>query len=561
MRRRSLWRFGVFLWPLFALPVWGLQTESILLRTGDPIVGVGRLETIARVAVIDDGAWYCQAGTDHPSNARDAVVLRHGFPAFREGDFLAAPPGARVRSFHGWDVDAAGNLLWELTLSGPGIVDGERRALYWNGRLLARRNQPAELDDWAPGTVWNAFGPRLFGPGNTILVAGSLWETGTTGPREALVAATIDSQGNPGAWTTRVAAGWTLASVGLEIRSISQRETSLAFNARGEFLWSGKRQGPNHSDGLLMLGLDHILAQEGNPAPVEGRSFASFEQSQVALNDFGEHAFSCNLNVDPLSPELIESNYLLVKDGRKFAQEGDLLSAMDAPLDNPQGTPLFLTNSRDLFWGARVRETPTRQDQAYMRNYEVIVREGRTFVDGQLVVALDRTSAAFRVSKAGRFFLGQVELEEDGPALLRVDYGAAVPVEGCDETKGTLEVVGGYAIAGSSLRIAMGEAQAIGSQAVFVLSRDSALDGSNCGITLPLGELLLRPPFAGAHFGPIWVLGPVTFRIPLPFEPGLIDSVWYAQGFFYASNQRSDGTANIPEWKPTNGLRIEVGAP
>jgi hypothetical protein len=193
-----------------------------------------------------------------------------------------------------------------------------------------------------------------------------------------------------------------------------------------------------------------------------------------------------------------------------------------------------------------------------MRNYAVIVREGRTCVDGQVVVGLDRTSEAFRVSDSGRFFLGQIELEDDGPATLMVDYGSAIPIMGCGEGLGTLEVVGGYAVAGAALRIALGEAQEIGSQAFFFVSKDSWLDDAGCGKTTAVGELLLRPPFVSAHAGPIWVLGPVLFDIAFPVELALVDSTWHGQGFFRAP---SNASARVPDWKPTSGLRIEVGAP
>ncbi len=531
-------------------------SQTQLLEEGSPVIGVGRLETIQRSLVLDNGTWFAQVGTDYPTSTQDGVALRLGFPILREGDPLPSPSGARVRTFGGWNVDGGGNLFWEIELTGPGIINGNRQALYWNTRLLARQAGPTGLPEF-PGSSWSAFGARLPGPDGRLWFTASIDDPAVPNPRSLLATTTLRADGSASPLEVLAVTGRELAGVGL-VRSVVLQGTSATVNARGTLLWAGKRAGPVETDGFLALGLDQILVAEGDPAPVDGRRFSSFEGCEVALNDREQYAFTCHLNSSPLSPEEIASNYLLVKDGAKFVQEGDSLPALGAPLDNQPETPLLLSNSGDLYWAARLRNTPMGLDGAYMRNHDVLIRKGQTYIGGQLVVELDRSIDAFAISPSGRFFLGKVELRDTGNALVMVDHGATIPIPGCGAGAAVLDVVGGSAVAGSSLRMAMDDAQSIGAHTLFCVTKDARLDSRGCGLRTPQGELFLSSPIVALLAGPLWILGPTLFDVPIPAELGLVDSVWHGQGFFLAPPNAPMGTA---AWKPTNGLRIEVGAP
>ena len=106
---------------------------------------------------------------------------------------------------------------------------------------------------------------------------------------------------------------------------------------------------------------------------------------------------------------------------------------------------MWVSPAGELFWAARVRHAPTNQDEAYMRGHAVLIREGVTRVEGELVTALAGDDDAFTLDPGGRFFLGRVELQEAGEALVLIDLGGVEPFGGCRSPGSDLRRVGGSA--------------------------------------------------------------------------------------------------------------------
>jgi len=206
------------------------------------------------------------------------------------------------------------------------------------------------------------------------------------------------------------------------LRALPESDNDIALNERNEWMTiaqTGPRTPSDNdwstgTDGLVILN-GVILAAEGSPSPVAGRNYAVlFPGSEVALNDFGQHAFTATLDGD------MASDFLLVKNGQKYVQDGDVLPAF-APhaLSVASGAPLCLANSGDLFWFAATDDPDASRDQAYMRNHDVIVQEGVTQVAGLTVMRVSTAGDAFAVSR--------LECQD---TARQMNFGCAVPSDG-----------------------------------------------------------------------------------------------------------------------------------
>ena len=553
---------------LLALPLLVPQSTSVELQFGDPLLAMGRVEEIGSFSVTNAGSWLAFVRSNQ-SSARDRLLLREGLPALLEGDQLPNPPGSRVRDFNSLDSVGPGDIVWRVELFSGGLETDEREGLYWNARLIAQRHrelaplfQEKLHQNLGPDLRWAELGAPRFGSKNHYGFVAEILQAMDELTPSVLFEVEIDDNGEIVATHRRALSGDELTfDVPTTLRWIDPRGVALSINRRGDFLWAGKSNLPVFEDGVLMQNAT-LLAREGQPAPVPGRRYGSFEGCELALNDRGDYAFTCHLESDPLRPDEVSSNFLLVRNGQAFAQEGDVLFALGSPLDNQRETPLFLGPAGEVFWGAKVRGPFRSQDEAYLRNHEVLIQEGVTEVAGRLVLGLENVPDAFHVSRNGRFFFARVQLEvsndQSEAALVSMDLGSIAPLPGCREERASLELVGGLAIAGGRIEFLFDDAQTEGSQGFLLVSNDTATDSSGCGLIGPFGELLLRPPFLETQAGPIWIADGAPFALNLPPDPLLVDAAFGIQGFFVAPPNPRPGTTRL---KSTQAWRIEIGAP
>jgi hypothetical protein len=293
-----------------------------------------------------------------------------------------------------------------------------------------------------------------------------------------------------------------------------------------------------------MLNMHFILALERSPSPV-GATWNALFQTRAAINDRREYAFSGSLN----GP----NPYLVVKNGFKFVQGGDVLPAFSTnPIAIGGAAPIFIANTGDVFWRAET----TSNESAFMRNHQPIITQNRTVVDGRLVTKLEEDGQCFASSRNGRFLAGRVEFGNNNDAILFADFGLVLDIPGCyDNNLGVLTHESGQPLVGDHLEFAMHNGQGAGALAKIVFSLRQRIPGSDCGVNFPFGEVLT----SGAHrigiaYLPPWNgTDPTRVNIAIPNSLSLVDVVLFAQGYF-----RMPGTRNL---RLTNGMRIELGAP
>jgi len=537
-----------------------------LVEQGNPIPGVGSVNFVRNLIVNDEGVWVVAAQANAPM-AVDYSILRFGFPALNEGDPVVEPAGATVR-MNGSNgaprmrMDDQGRFYWALTLTGPPVTGATNQGIYWNTRLIAQKGVPIGAPGFPSEATWTSFSMFDRLGEDRLIVAGAADLTPGIPDlnQTAILEYTLGDFGEVLSTRGVIVRGDGLPAVPgetfLRIHP-SNGFRALEANAAGEFIWAAQtEEGSQH----ILLGTEIVLASTNVPIPspnpaLDGRTFSNFENVEVGLNDFGDYAFTAELN--GAGDELLETtNTILFRNGEGYVQEGDAFAGLSGGVIHEFGAgPVYVANSRDLFWVANLRNALSEENRAYMRNREVLIRKGRTTVDDREVTEIPDSPNSFHVSDDGRFWVGQVFLD-DASASAWIDLGLVLELPGCTGNEGRLRRVAGSAIVGGSFTLGFSNGPAPGSNTLFAIAPRFA-GNPECGVATPFGEYFLGGSIEVLIVGPSWVSGTALRVVDVPNRVELVDSTWFGQGFFFHPN----GTSASEPVRLTNGVRLELGAP
>lgn len=525
-------------------PAAAAQSPNTPLREGDPAPGGDHVTAVTVPLIDDDRTWLALVDTDRANVFQDGLVLRNGAEYLREGTPLVDPAGTELDEFSSlWWSGGKLSAVLRIRFAVGVVAD----ALYHDGLLLALESDRVGMSGVSAAAVWDRFHVVRSTPSHTVFALCEINDPDVPGPREgALVRFVLDDSGTVLAKEIMLVEGQHVAALGESVTLLPTTEGALALNARSDFVTTV--QTPSGS--AVLMNLDTVLAREGMPSPVAGRNYRLLNSlPRVSIDDLGGHAFVAVLDGDAAS------DFCIVKDGQKFAQEGELLPAFGTrPLDLAFASPLHLANSGDLFWLAR---STGGNDEAFLRNDRVIVQRNKTSIDRHLVTRVELGPQAFNVSPDGRFFFGRVELEGIGDALILVDFGLVVPLPGCHGNTGRLRKAGGDARVGTRLTLELDGGQAPGVVPLLFVGSRASRPGSPCGIRTSAGEVFYDPASVVATLtGAPWNGAPVTIDLDIPASLALVDHEFFVQGAFV-----NQGSGPARRRLLTNGLRLEIGAP
>lgn len=519
------------------------QSIDTLVKKGDTIIGVGAMVAMSYLGINDSKTWMAQLATDFLDSTRDGCILSNGFVSLREGTPLFAPVGSTLDEWNSINLTNRGDLAMILRAK-PSVgasVDGAFRNLV----PVAMRAAPIVSPHLGPGSTWDSFAVVKMNSNNEMFILGEIANPAVSRSKErSLVRYRLDDLGNILETTVLGTEGMTVPA-GIRLvgaTCLGNNEHILSVNENGDFITFIANEGNQ----ALVINMERIVAQVATPSPV-GKPWRVLTLSRAALNDRGDYAITGSVGV----PADVDG-YLIVKNGQKFAQQGDVLPGFSSNLQAGSSAPVYLANTGDVFWHARVANA-----DAFMRNYEKVVQAGSTIIAGNLVTTVNGAENGFSISPNGRFFAASVELQSIGTAALFVDFGLVLELPGCSANPGKLSHVSGKALVGNEFQLAMDEGQAAGAVASLFFSGRPLLSMAGCGVDVPpYGELMLAPPILGPRSLPVWDgANPSLATIRIPNRISLVDSVFFAQGFFL-----SPGHPTEP-FRMTNAMRIEVGAP
>ena len=550
------------------------QTVELLVRENNPVIGLGQIQTIQNLVINNNGGWLVLADTDGPTSM-DYTVLRQGFPAIGESDPVADPLGATVNSLANstWRYDDAGNILWNFRIAGDGVTAQTDSCLYWNTRLLARERFEVEATsgEISPGTFWKTFYSYDFAGPDRVIVFCELDDPNIPNVSDdAVVEILINEFGFVIETNVLIVEGQTFPmdldptdddDMVFEGFASATNFHFAGVNRFGDFIW-GPETTAAANESYMLVNFDTIAAREGQvfEAPgnpdLDGRNIDNFSQFEADINDFGDYFHTAGLN-GPANTPLADSNAILMLNGEVYIQEGQTLPSLNgATIGNTTNAPLYISNSRDTYWVADLRNTLASEDVAYMRNHEVFIRKGQDFIGDFLIQELRTAPNAISVSKDGRFWMGEVVLQGSIDAALMVDFGLALEIPGCVGNPGTMTVRDGTARVGEQLRLNLDNGQAPGVSTIMLISGRPPI-GGDCGSITPFGELLAVAPYAFIGVGPAWVGPPAIFNLNIPNNLSLVDTTWYAQAMFFDLSDTLPGE----DVRLTNGMKLEIGAP
>lgn len=521
--------------PAALAPLASAQTIQTLVLEGDSIPGVGNVSRVDNLAINDLGGWSVELDTDNADTDADSVVLREGVLYLREGQSLAAPAGALLDSFDALTYNDAGESLWNFFLDGTtGIFDDS--GIYVGEELLIQEGELSTAAGFTPGTSYvGFFETKIDDLGSAVVLATVDDPAISSTVDQAFVRLFFDTAGQLGAEVVLQKEGDVLPGQTESVNTFGTNPHQFAWSDNGQLMFFADLTGDSATDGVIYLG-GVLLAQEGAPSPVAGRSWSSLSSPELDLTDFGSYVFSGSLSGDS------SSNLLIVRDGLKFRQEGDTLPAIGAgnAFTSFGSGPLRISNAGDVLWYGDWDDPNTDTDTGLFLNDELLVQEGVTSIGGVLIDNLRGIQDGYALSENGRYVLFEAELEGSTDGLFLIDRAHGMErVDACTALNAAeLDYWSGGTSIGDTLVLALSGAASPGDPALLGLATGPAPSFPPCGLPIAgIGEILIDvlPPFplvipvgaAGVPSQP-----PTAAPLSIPNNASLVGSeVWLQGGF------------------------------
>jgi hypothetical protein len=401
------------------------QAPEMVLRIGDAVPGAGAITDIERVHVAGGGSWRAQVRTNDP--VAHTVLLAPAYVDVTTGSALASLGGGVVSGLRAGSWDLFTIPTWIADVSGASFA----QALMFGTGVQFQSGAAATTytTQFPVGSTWRSFDELYYTPNNpAYLMRGSIddplggkpdlsfaavaWHGGSIGALSHVDVIALESELAPG-----------LARTIEHVRSESGRAQLDLWG--GRVLWSCDLDGSTLDDGCVFLtvaGPVHtttLLAREGSPSPVAGRTWGALEDISVFVNGQGKWALRAQLDAsDPSNDEV------LVRDGAVFAREGEVHAATSPwPIESLGAVRPWIDDHGAMLWFARWNDpaTPGADEALFLGDLE-LVRTGATSVAGLQLVDIESgpDSASLELIQGEQVvFVGS--LSDGTRGLLRVD--------------------------------------------------------------------------------------------------------------------------------------------
>lgn len=383
-------------------PLSAAQQFQVLMQEGDALPGGGEAFAFYELAVNDQGQWLIQVDVD-PGFGPFRLVGANGV-VLEQGQSMAAPANATLNSFGSVEIDEWGRAVCVLDVELNGLE--HRDGLYLDDQLLVLSEEPLELAGLESGSTLEVLHQVWMGPQGRAS-ASARWRPAGGGVEQDVILGWDFEAAGASAGELLVSGGHTPQGHVLEVLSLGQAQRSAS---GGLAVAAGVKMEP-------LLGADRavwvngrIVALENHPSPVPGRLWGNFLHSAyVDVNSAGEWAFVSRLHGDE------QSDVLLVKNGQKWVQTGDVLPATAPyPLENlatssfkPEN-PVQLTEDGRLLWSAHWDDPAPSAGFGLFLDHEIQVESGVDQIGSHTIGPIFPDT--YRISDNGRWLLFQCSL-------------------------------------------------------------------------------------------------------------------------------------------------------
>jgi len=401
------------------------QVPRVIARQLSGVPPIGRIAWIEQIAIIDGGVWAIEADTTYTATVNeDGVIIKNDVVEFREGDPLTTPPGTKLRFFQSLSLARDGRIASSSLLSGTSGFTDDGGVFLGHNLLIQEGGTPIGAG-WNPGTFYVWFSDVQLNVNGQVLVRGYVEDPFAPGCIDYFVSILdTDAGGNLVSETLLAVEAGGMPGIDDPVASIRFGPDAAAFNDAGQALFTvNLEQGPDFSmDGTVWLydGTTNVLiAREGTPSPVPGRNWGHLFRPSLSLNNNGDWVIR-----DQLDDSDVFSDDVIVKNGVKFVQEGDVLpSIVPYHLRKFGIGAAQLTDAGDVLWYGKWSSPDQARNEGLFLNDRLIVQEGVTMSpDGQLVTRIDDRDGMHYISPSGRYviFLG---FRQDGKqAAFLIDF-------------------------------------------------------------------------------------------------------------------------------------------
>jgi hypothetical protein len=380
-----------------------LQPAQVVLE-GDLVTGVGLVTTIDNVAVDANGLVFVESDTDNPNTAADGVITANGALLFQHGQALTLPAGATISSFDALAVNSHGDIGWNVDLAG--LTTTTDSGIFRNDKLVIQEGAISTAGGFSPGTRYVGFLETKFNDNGQFLIAANVDDFSIpTAVDRAIVIAQVDAAGNLIFEIAYAKEGDILPGQTAPVADFGTGPHSFDFSNFGDVMLFVDTTDAGAVDGNIYLNAS-LIAREGSPSPVAGRTWRILLGARMALSGNGDHHVYQGQLSAPTTDDL-----LIVLDGDKFMQEGDTLPAIAPFTFTAFGTgALAVTDEADVVWVGDWNDPDTTKDVGLFLNDQLLVQEGVTQINGLTVESIALVQDNFEVSPNGRYIVFEATL-------------------------------------------------------------------------------------------------------------------------------------------------------
>ena len=422
--------------PTLAAPLYPIQ---ILLRNGDDVTGVGLVTTIDNLSINNAAKWIVQVDTNNPDTNVDACLVRDGVVLVRENDPVPVPAGANISSFDGVSISGDGRFAGNLFLRNA--TTSTDSGVFLGDKLIIRESQISAAPEFSPNTPYIGFFEAKTNANGQVYIVASVDDPAiaTTVDRALVIASTAGGE----LTGERVLAkeGDILPGQSEAVADFGTGPHLTAFNNREQILYFVDLTGDTLVDGAIYLDLT-LIAQEGGPSPVAGRTYEVLSSRGLDVNNFGQVAFKANLSGDTTDDEMI------VAEGEELIREKSTLSDIAPFLFTAFGTtsgPIAVDDLGNVLWFGDWDDPVTTVDTGLFLNDKLIVREGDALPGGGVLTAIASGEDSMAMSDDGRYIVFEGTVTEDAVArnaALMIDVTGPPPVPDGNRIPGTQMTAG-----------------------------------------------------------------------------------------------------------------------
>jgi hypothetical protein len=402
---------------IFAWPARGeVQFElTPLALSGDNVPGVGAVVNIRNLAVNNRGHTLVECLTNAGDPDRDIVLFADGVLVLQEGDPLPAPPGATIDYFDTVNLNNGGYAGWNLALGK--VQAGFDSGVYLNASLVLQEGDFSMAPQYAAPAPYAVFLETAVNDLNEIAVVADVDDPAHPGLNRAIVIVTEAVTGGLGSETIVANEGMLFLGIPDPIATILHYPHTIDLSNLGQTMYVADLAGSASEDGLVCID-QSIIAREGHPSPVAGRSWGSLGPGTVVdLNHRGDWLLRAKLGGSTQTDDVIVVN------NQVFKQAGDAVPGVlrYSLVTFGAAGPARIDDAGAIIWYGCWDDPNPNTDCGLFRNNDLLLREGVSTIGGIGIASLSADARAFTISDDGRHIVFEATLADgrNGAFLLK----------------------------------------------------------------------------------------------------------------------------------------------